>query len=177
MNDLHIFDFDGTLIEENSTRELIKILSLMSIKIFFKFSVLLVREKLFNKNSNYIDHLSIINGCSINTFNRALVLLKNKITFRYDLIKNLSNNNYIVSFGIESVIYELIPQNLKLKFRGIVANQTYFINNKLYISSNVFNEGKYLSSDLWKDKDFTYYTDDVVADIDIVNKAKNVVSV
>lgn len=177
MNDFHIFDFDGTLIEENSTRELIKILSLMSIKIFFKFSILLVREKLFNKKSNYIDHLRVLNGCSINTFNKALVLLENKITFRYDLIKNLGNNNYIVSYGIESVIYELIPQNLKLKFNGIVANQTYLINNKLYISSSIFNKGKYLSSDLWKDKDFTYYTDDVVADIDIVNKAKNVVSV
>jgi hypothetical protein len=174
---LKIFDFDGTIVLNNSTRFLLKKASINSPYFFIKFLRLILKERLFCHKTKPIEMFMLFEGLNKKFLEKMVLKSIKDLNINSSIFDKLDSDSIIISFGLVEVIEAFLIYHKK-KVKKIIAYEYNYENSKIIgVNDNGLDNGKYNSRSIWKNQKFIYYTDDIIADHDMCDKSEILIKI
>lgn len=171
---VRVFDFDGTLVKQNSSRTLVKRMCRVSLLVFLRFAWIKVRELVLRIETTPYELYNVFLGVKIELIQTQISKLIFELDSNHELLQMLKAGSIIVSNGLIEVITHYEP----CKEQYVIA-YSFTISEGLVIgvNDNGLLRGKYLALRSYTEVPFIYYTDDYQSDLDICTGAAKFVLV
>lgn len=163
-----VFDFDGTLVKQNSSRDLVKRMCRVSLLVFLRFVWIKVRELVLQIETTPYELYNVFLGVKIEIIQTQISKLIFELDSNQELLKLMKADSIIVSNGLLEVITYYKP----CKEQYVIA-YSFTISEGLVIgvNDNGLRHGKYFALRRYTEMPFIYYTDDYQSDLDICSGA------